>query len=353
MKILHTGDIHLKAHGDDRWKTLERLIDLGRERRVEIFVVSGDLFDRDVDAENLRPRIRELFSNTGFKIVLIPGNHDRDSYRRDMWFGEDAVILTDFTVPFEFQSVRIWGMPFEPIEGEKILHNLYSLQNRLTTDMIDILLYHGELLDAFFSREDFGDEGEGRYMPVKLSYFSELKFDYVLAGHFHSNMDVWKLENGGYFVYSGSPVSITKRETGQRKVNIFEPGTSPREVPVDTPHFEEIIVEFDPFRDHQPLKTVERRFDSLHPEARALLTLKGFLDSKIVGMSEKKLVEEVKGIVSGKCAVEHYEFKDIHVILEDDLTKRFMERLEEIGYEEEVKRQVRDSALKAMMETRR
>jgi hypothetical protein len=41
------------------------------------------------------------------------------------------------------------------------------------------------------------------------------------------------------------------------------------------------------------------------------------------------------------------------VILEDDLTKRFMERLEEIGYEEEEKRQVRDAALKAIMETRR
>jgi len=353
MKILHTGDIHLKAHGDDRWKTLERLIDLGRESSVEVFVVSGDLFDRDVDAENLRPRIRELFSNTGFKIVLIPGNHDRDSYRRDMWFGEDVVILTDITVPFECESVRVWGMPFEPLEGEKILRILHSLESRLTTDRTDILLYHGELLDAFFSREDFGDEGEGRYMPVKLSYFNDLKIDYVLAGHFHSNMDVWKLENGGYFVYPGSPVSITKRETGQRKVNIFEPGTSPSEVFLDTPHFEEVVIEFDPFRNDQPLETVERRFESLHPEARALLTLKGFLDSKLVGMSERELVEEVKRIASERCAVERYEFKDIHVILEDDLTKRFMERLEEIGYEEEVKRQVRDAALKAIMETRR
>lgn len=55
MKILQTADIHLGKYGDDRWKTLQKLIEIGKKEKVEIFVISGDLFDKNVDAENLRP----------------------------------------------------------------------------------------------------------------------------------------------------------------------------------------------------------------------------------------------------------------------------------------------------------
>jgi len=63
MKILHTADIHLREYQDERWETLQTLIELGKEAKVSIFVICGDLFDKDVDAEKLRPQIRELFSS--------------------------------------------------------------------------------------------------------------------------------------------------------------------------------------------------------------------------------------------------------------------------------------------------
>jgi len=246
LRILHTADFHLKEYGDDRWKSLERLIEVGKKEKADLFIISGDLFDKGIDAENLRSRIREVFSDTGFRIALIPGNHDKDSYRSDMWFGEDVVIIDDLRTPFECQGVKIWGMPFEPIDGEEILHRLRLLRGSLTNGTRNILLYHGELLDAFFSRRDFGDEGDERYMPVKLSYFTGLGLDYVLAGHFHSRINSWKLQDGGYFVYPGSPISITKREIGRRHVNIFEVGRPPHEYPLDTPHYEEVVIELVP-----------------------------------------------------------------------------------------------------------
>lgn len=353
MKILHTADIHIREYGDERWESLQGLIELGKKERVEIFVVSGDLFDRGIDAENLRPRIREIFSDTGFKIVVIPGNHDNDSYKSGMWFGEDTVILTSLNIPFEYKAVKIWGMPFEPIEGEEILHKLRALGDNLTRDKRNILLYHGELLDAFFSRRDFGDEGEERYMPVKLSYFKDLEIDYVLAGHFHSRINSWKLENGGYFVYPGSPISITRRETGQRKVNLFEPGKPPSEYPLDTPHFEEVVIELNPFQDKRPIEKVRERFRNLHRKARVILTVKGFLNGRVIGMGEQTVVEEIKKIAAERCVVERYEFRDIQAILDDDLVKRFMQKLEQTGYEEGKKREMCDTALKAFMDTKR
>lgn len=351
MRILHTADIHLREYRDDRWKTLQKLIKVGKEEKIDIFVISGDLFDKGIDAENLRPKIREIFSNNGFKIVLIHGNHDSDSYK-NMYFGEDAIVLTELNNPFEYEDTRIWGMPFERIEGEKILDKLHSLRNKFNTDNKNIILYHGELLDAFISRKDFGDEGEERYMPVKLSYFKDLNVDYVLAGHFHSNFDVRMLEGGGYFVYPGSPISITKRETGQRKVNIFEVGKPPKEYPLDTPHYEEVIIELNPFKDKNPVEVVKEHVEKVHPEASIILTVKGYINSEEIKISEPELVKQIKQIIKGKCMEEHLEFRDIHTILEDDLFKSFMEKLEQTDYAEKKKKQMRDVAIEAMMEAR-
>lgn len=349
MKILHTADIHLREYEDERWETLKELIEIGKKKNVEVFVISGDLFDRGVDAENLRDKIREIFSNNGFKICIIAGNHDSDSYKGGKYFGEDVIILRDLNNPFEYGGVRIWGMPFEPVEGEKVLNKLYSLKNNLTADKTNILFYHGELLDAFFSRGDFGDEGQERYMPVKISYFKDLNIDYVLSGHFHSRFCVFRLENGGYFVYPGSPISITKREVGRRGVNIFQVGEPPEQYLLDTPHYEEVVIELSPFKDKKPLEVVETGFNNLHPNARVILRVTGFVNGEAIGMNEEELVGKIKQLTSGKCIEDYYEFRDIREIVEDDLFKRFLKKLEGTDYGEEKKEKMRDIAIEAMM----
>lgn len=352
MKILHTADIHLREFGDERWKTLQKIIEIGKKKKIEIFVISGDLFDKDINAENLRPKIRKVFSNTGFKILIIPGNHDRDSYTSGMYFGEDVKVLTDLSNHFEYKDISIRGIPFEPIEGEKIISKFHLLRNSLNPNKKNILLYHGELLDAYFSRKDFGDEGEERYMPVKISYFKDLKIDYILAGHFHSNFDIHRLKNGGYFVYPGSPISITKREIGQRKVNLFKVGEPPQDYPLDTPHFEKIVIEFNPFKDKNPIETVKKHLNNLHPGARIILTVKGFINGKNMGMNENILVKRIKNIAGEKCVDQYYEFKDIQRILEDNLFKSFIKKLEQTNYEKEKKKQMLNMAIKIMIKVR-
>lgn len=350
MKILHTADIHLKEYGDDRWKTLQTLIEIGKKEKVEIFVISGDLFDKGINAEILRPKIREIFSNNGFKIFLIPGNHDSESYKSGLYFGEDTVILTDLEKPFEHNDLMIWGFPFESIDTENIFQKLHLLANNLDQNKKNILLYHGELVDAFFSRKDFGEEGEERYMPVKLSYFKTLNLDYVLAGHLHSQFDVWKLENGGYFVYPGSPISITKKEKGKRKVNIFEVGEPPKEYILDTPYFEEVVIEFNPFMEKNPIDIVKERLEGFPLHAMIILTIKGYINSEKIKISEIELVEQLKEIIKDRCAKGEFklEFKDIHTILEDDLFKNFIDKLQQKNYNEKKKNQLIDVAIRAM-----
>ncbi len=352
MKILHTADIHLRGYQDERWEALHTLVDIGRENKVDILAICGDLFDKDIDAENLRPRIRELFSNTSFEVLIIPGNHDGDSYKSGMYFGEDVRILT--ALPFErieYGDVRIVGLPFEPIQGEPVLSRIRALRETLRSDKKNILLCHGELLDAFFSRADFGDEGEGRYMPFKLSYFEGLNVDYVLAGHFHSKFDVWQFNNGGYFTYPGSPVSITRKETEQRRVNLLEVGAPPTEYLLDTFHFQEITVEFDPFRDEKPLEMVKKHFEKVHPKATVILTVKGYINSEQIKMAETEIVTRIREMTKGRCSEERYDFRDISRILESDLFKGFTNKARESGYAEEDIKRLQHITIRAMMKT--
>jgi len=101
-------------------------------------------------------------------------------------------------------------------------------------------------------------------------------------------------------VYPGSPISITKREKGQRKVNIFEVGKPPEEQLLGTPHFEEVVIEFNPFINKKPLETVKTIIKKIHPEAKVILIIKGYVNGKEIKMSETEVVSQIKEIINGK-----------------------------------------------------
>jgi len=351
LKILHTADIHLRAYGDEKWDALKTIIAIGKKEKINVLVISGDLFDATMDLENLRPKIRDIFSNNGFSIVLIPGNHDCKACK-DMFFGEDATLLTDLDEPFEKENVRIWGLPFENIQTEQVIEKLQHIKSKLDKNNTNIMLYHGELLDTFFSRKDFGEEGDHRYMPVKLAYFKDMNIDYVLGGHFHSSYSVRTLDNGGYFVYPGSPVSITKKETGRRKVNIFETGKKPTAYTLDTPHYEEVTMILNPFEEKYPLDAVKERIKEVHPAAKVLLRIGGFIDSQKIGLKEASLIDSIKEVTRERCVEEHFEFQDISTILSDDLFKSFQQKLDQGNFDEGQKTQLREFAIRAMMEAK-
>lgn len=347
MRILHTADIHLQEYDDEKWQALDQLIKIGRKEKVDVFLISGDLFDKDINAESLRPKIRDLFSNNGFKVLIIPGNHDTASFGHDLYFGEDTVILNG--TPYEHEKVRFFGIPFQPMEGEKLISMIRSLGKAMTCDMPNIVVYHGELLDSFFSRMDFGEEGEGRYMPAKLSYFGGLNIDYVLAGHFHTNFDVRMIEANRYFVYPGSPVSVTKREVGRRQVNLFTVGEPPRAYALDTPHFEEKVIILDPFSEDNPLDAIKKHLEKVHLKAKLILRVEGYIDGQKSHTTEAELAADIKELLKGKKAEDYLEYKDIQKIADNDIFKTYAKKLEQSGCTDEECALLRDIATKAIM----
>jgi len=353
MKILHTADIHLRKINDDRWRALSELIKIGKKHKIELFVISGDLFDKDIKAEKLRPKMGKLFSGNGFKIIIIPGNHDKNSYEDGLHFGSDVEIMSDFGCCFENKSLKIIALPFEELSEEEVFERVQSLKNELSIAKQNIIVCHGELLDVYFSRRDFGDEGEARYMPFKLSHFNDLNINYVLAGHFHTNFQVRKLKGGGYFVYPGSPISITKRETGQRRANLFEIGKEPKEILLDTPYYDEINVDLDPFGKKKSIDIIKEGIKIIRPNARPIINVKGFFNGEKENTTEKKLVEDINKIIPKNAELKPPEIRDVKSILEDDLFKGFKKRLEESKLDKETKNHILEIAIEGMTEVKK
>ncbi len=351
IKILHTSDIHLREYNDDRWQALNSLLKIAKDENIDLFIICGDLFNAAINAEYLRNNLRSLFSNNGFEIILLPGNHDTYAYgskESGLYFGSDVSIIYNLMDPLEYEGVRIWGYPFESIREKKFFERVDSIKDKLTPDKCNILLYHGELLDAFFSRNEFGEEGDERYMPTKLSFFKDLNFSYILAGHFHSRFEVWKPNEQSFFIYPGSPISITRRERGIRKVNLLEVGKPPLEYNLDSPHFEEIFVEFDPFTKKDMLKTVDEKIKEKHPNAIIKLTVSGHINSLEMGKTETEIIKDIEKLIENYNIELDYQIEDIKEILEDELFLKFLKYLNRGDYNNEKKEQMSNLVINAM-----
>ena len=350
MKILHTSDVHLKQVGDERWNALKSVVNLGQFEQIDAMIISGDLFNKNLDAENIRDEIRPIFSDNGFDILIIPGNHDKEAFEQGYFYGADVKIINDLDQPIEYDDTVVWGLPFEPLSGTAILNKLRAIKENLNPHKTNILLFHGELLDAFFAKDAFGKEGSERYMPVKRSYFADLGFDYVLAGHFHSNFDIWNLDPSGYFVYCGSPVSITKKETGKRYVNLFETGYPPNKHEIVSFYYERLHVLLDPFETCLPREKLQEELQKIDPNARVLLEIGGYVNCQALSTDESTLISELRSLAEHSCEEINPSLKDVSRVWEDDLFKKYQEKLSQLDLDEDQKAIMTEDVIKAFFE---
>jgi DNA repair protein SbcD/Mre11 len=348
VKILHTADLHLTEKAPERWAALEQIVALARTHSVSALLIAGDLFDHNVEADKLRPRLRSVLAGSGFQTIVLPGNHDHKAYRSGLYFGDNVTVINSWSEPVRLGDLIIWGLPYEKISGEDLVGRLRSMGALMNPKEFNILLYHGELFDAYFSRQELGDEGDQRYMPARLSYFEQMPLQYVLAGHFHSRYSGWQLPGGGLFIYPGSPVSVTRREIGRRVVNLLDHCGVPVEIPLDSYHYETITLDLDPFSTADPLLLLEQRLQDIHSEAKVILTVRGLFNGSALGMHESELASSLREKVQDRLAGEPVEnFYDVQHVLEDDLFRQFKTRLAEKGSSPEQMEQVTEMVIRA------
>lgn len=221
MKILHTSDLHIGKYigtydlKEDTEYVLNQVVDTAIRERVEVVLISGDVFDRPNPSEEAIKMyvsfLKELLDKN-IKVIAISGNHDsgiRLSAYKDI-LGKGYFVEGEFNSPMrkvslsdEYGPVNFYMLPFftpfivkSNLKLEKGLEN-YDLamdeiikKENIDTSQRNIILAHQFVAGFKFggSEEDFsysnGDEKNVAGVGI-ISLDKFQNFDYVALGHIH------------------------------------------------------------------------------------------------------------------------------------------------------------------------
>ena len=330
--------MHLSENKQETLIALKKILDKCREYKVDLLTIGGDLFDSERDAEVLRPKLRRLFRGNPFEIIAIPGNHDKEAYSTNLDFGRDLKIATTEPLKtYTYKGISVVAVPYQDRPSDQLLH---ELENAAKNAQTRILLIHCTL-DIGFTSQDFGEETAKIYFPVTTEILSRLKYDYVLAGHFHTQTCKKSLDGNGYFIYPGSPISHTKKERGKRQAVLIdtEKGDTTG-IFLDSFYHDSVQLYVSPGKEEETLQTLKEWIalrSADHCKLEVLVT--GFL--KVSEPEFRKALEEIGGN-----AEILPDYKNVERVLGHPLYKRFVKKLEadeEIEDKEKVKSFVIDA----------
>ena len=348
MKIIHTSDLHLNSKNPERVKALEAIISLGKSEDVDLVLVAGDLFDSNQEADKSRPALRDLLSSLPFKILAIPGNHDRKAYTSDLNFGNDIKILLGKPFgAYETEEIKIAAVPYANQNFNDLVR---PLSDSVDPGKINILLIHCSLDIPYLKDDEFGDEERQLNLPVRSRVLAGTGFDFVLAGHFHSRSTESKISDKTTFAYSGSPVSITRKETGRRRVFMLDTSLPKGEMlyfkTLDTFYFNDIKLVFYPGKEEKVLEEFEERLKE-HDLSRVNLNilLDGFISTEENALKGKleKIMSGYKKYAGNINTEERY--RDIREVLRDPLYIIFKDKLDEGDLLPELKEKINEVAI--------
>lgn len=221
MKILWTGDVHIRLKDDPRYtkdllSALRFILEQCEVNKPDLLVITGDLFEtkHPTTAEmSLATKIFRRVLDLGAEIIFFPGNHDNPA-------NED---LYHNLKPLENLGVKGLHIIEEPglysIKGFDALILPYVYQNR-TEAMQTVKAAHDAYTgDKLYFLGHFWVDGYLEVIPpssefiVPLNYLQELtKCKMFLLGHIHNAGNV---APGVY--YCGSPYRTTWGDFSQTK----------------------------------------------------------------------------------------------------------------------------------------
>ena len=239
MRILHTSDWHLgrQFHNvsllADQRHVLSQIIDLIRQRQVDVVIVAGDIYDRSVPpaaaVELLDETVNQICNELQVPLIMIAGNHDgaeRLSFgARQLASGRCYVSgpLWSKPQPIIIQDVAFYPIPYCDPPTVRNLHAVdvsshdqalaYLLQQvrddngpqRLCVPIAHCFLAGGEPSESERPLYLGGAE------QVSADHFKG--FSYVALGHLHGP----QYKGAETIRYSGSPLKYSFSEAQQKK----------------------------------------------------------------------------------------------------------------------------------------
>jgi len=210
MRFIHIADVHLGCRPDisfpwgesreqEIWETLAFVVRTCNEKKIDLLLISGDLFDRQPSVDELK-KVNNMFAKAqGVQVVMISGEHDylkEDSAYMEFSWASNVHFLKEAepdSVFLEELDTTVHGISYHSGTCDEDL--TASIEPCNDEGEIQILMLHG------------GDE---EHMPFSAKKLAMLDFDYVALGHLHAPRLL-----SDHVAYAGSLEPLSKEETGK------------------------------------------------------------------------------------------------------------------------------------------
>lgn len=228
VKFLHCADIHLDApftslgsypdKGHERRQDLKlvfnMIIDIARDEKVDVLLISGDLYEHSYVKKSTINFINDKFKEiSDIKIFIVPGNHDPgvpNSFYRSYNWADNVYVLSQEKqcIVLDDLEACVYGIGFRDFSQEAVhLKNIELVH----PGYINILLLHGTVdMDI--------KPGKNSYNPVSSADLACLNMDYIALGHFHNRID--DIGGFGRAYNPGSPEPLGFDEEGEHGVYV-------------------------------------------------------------------------------------------------------------------------------------
>lgn len=292
MRILHTADWHIgqrlheRQRHDEHTEFLNWLLDTIQEHKVELLLVSGDIFDTALPSAEATKLyygfLYRLFNETEADTVIIAGNHDSPRHleapREFLKMGRIRVVglVTQpdecvFTFPSENPRVAVAVVPY--LSEDRLPHVSYESEiekseryreclktfysecvSYMPKTLPKILMGHlfvqgGNIIGSERKIQGQPHSGFGRNIQIggttaiHTSDFPD-GVDYVALGHLHRPQTI---EGTAFPIrYSGSPIPMRFNETDYRKkvflLELSDDGTLTQHEDIEIPIFKELCI---------------------------------------------------------------------------------------------------------------
>ena len=232
IKFIHCADIHFDTafsglssskaliRRDELRMNFSRIISLCTEKKADILMISGDLFDSTRVTEETVTFLKNSFASiSNVHIFISPGNHDPympGSRYEDVWPSNVHIFKNSFIerVTIDELNLNVYGAAFTVPYIERGLLEEFSCSEHEDGEpdalkpFFNIMLMHGELIASGQS---------STYNPISLSSISNSGLDYLALGHTHEFSSV-KIAEETHYSYSGSPEGRGFDEIGEKGV---------------------------------------------------------------------------------------------------------------------------------------
>ncbi|WGS64967.1 metallophosphoesterase family protein [Marinitoga aeolica] len=234
MKILHTSDWHLgrrpvggigeysKTRYEDYFNAAEYIVNKAIENNVDVFIISGDLFDRSSLLPDILFRTEKLLEklkNNKIDVLLIEGNHDKIYTHDDSWIryleNRDLVIIPKMGKindeyifePHIKNDIYFYGVPYQGVIIDEVL---IELSKKIDENNKNIIIVHTGIGGNFIP---------GCIKSEIIDLFKD-KVIYIAGGHLHT-FKYYPKENP-YFFVPGCPEYWDLNEKDEKGYIIFD-----------------------------------------------------------------------------------------------------------------------------------